>query len=243
MKKLFKFFSLIILALVIGGGIFLYLNFGSIAKNMAEKIATNALGVNVSISSLSVSLKDKTATVKGIKIANPSGFKNRHIMTISQVDVGLKAVSKTLIDFSNIAVSGTNVNLEVTQNGTNVTALKNKMASQPKKQTDNPIRVIIRSLTINQSTVTPTVTLLKTDIGSIVVPPVKLSGIGVRDNGVHAKEAVRQVIQAYLKQAESQISKEGLLINKDEIINRAKDKVNEKVNDTLKNITKDIKLF
>lgn len=219
------------------------MNFGSIAKNMAEKIATNALGVNVSISSVSVSLQDKKATVKGIKIANPSGFKNRHIIMISQVDVGLRAVSKSLIDFNDIAVSGTNVNLEVTQKGTNITALKQTMARQPKRQTDNPIRVIIRKVAINQSTVKPSVTLLKTDIGSINVPPVTLSGIGVRDNGVHAKEAVRQVIKAYLKQAERQISKEGLLIDKDEVINKAKDKLNETVNDTLKDITKDLKLF
>lgn len=245
MKKLFKFLSLIVLALVIGGGIFLYLNFGSIAKNMAEKIATNALGVNVSISSLSVSLKDKTATVKGIKIANPSGFKNRHIITVSEVDVGLKAFSKALINFNDIQVNGGVINLEITEKGTNLQALK-ELAGR-KKQRDSvgseAIRVIIEKMVINQSTINPSITLLNKDIGTIKLPAVRLSGIGTKSNGVLAKEAVSQILIEYIRAAEKQISKEGLLVDKDAVINKAKDKVNEKVNDSLKDITKDIKLF
>ena len=209
MKKIKKLILLTFLALLIGGGIFVYLNFGHWAKMQAEKIATNALGVKVSISSLDISLKEKKATVKGIRIANPPGFKKAHSIKIDAVSVSLREASRELIDFSNIQVSGTDVNLEVTEKGTNLQALKKLASSKKKEKTAGPIKVIVRKMTIGQSEVNPSVTLLNTDIGTIKVPPVRISGIGTKSNGVLAKEAVSQILLQYVRAAEREATKAG----------------------------------
>jgi len=201
--------------LVVIAGVFLYINFGNLAKNAAERIATNALGVNVSISSLSFSLKDKNATIKGVRISNPPGFKNAHTITADNIVIGLNTASKELIDFKDIQVNGTVINLEVTEKGTNLNALQ-KLTQQRKQKKavgSEQVRVIVRQMTINQSTINPSVTLLGRDIGSIKLPAVRVSGIGQNSNGALAQDAVRQIITQYLKAAERQAGREGILGN------------------------------
>lgn len=218
-----------IAVLLIVAGIFLYLNFGDLAKNTAEKIASNALGVKVTLSSLSVSLKEKKATIRGIKIHNPPGFKNTHIITADDMAIGLNTASRQLIDFKDIQVNGTVVNLEVTERGTNLQALK-KLAAQKKQKESigsEQIRVIVRNMVINESTINPSVTLLNRDIGSIKLPPVRVSGIGQNSNGALAQDAVSQVLVQYLKAAESQANREGLLKNADALVNDIKDSVDD----------------
>ena len=210
--SLSKITLIIISSLILMAGIFLYLNFGNIAKNKAEQIASNALGVKVELSSLSFSLKEKKATIKGIKIANPPGFRNQHIITADRMNIGLKTASRELIDFNDIQVGGTVINLEVTEKGTNLQALK-KLASQKKQKESagsEQVRVIVRKMVINESTINPSVTLLKKDIGSFKLPTVRVSGIGQNSNGAIAQDAVTQIAMVYLKAAEAEVRQQGL---------------------------------
>ncbi|HPF79100.1 MAG TPA: hypothetical protein PLF01_07380 [Alphaproteobacteria bacterium] len=224
-----KIILTIISSLIIAAGIFLYLNFGNLAKNAAEKIASNALGVNVSISSLQVSLKEKSVVVRGVKIANPPGFKKSYIMTTDEIDIGLKAASRQLIDFNDIQVHGTVVNLEVTEKGTNLQALKNLAAKKPQKESvaSEQVRVIVRKMVVNESTINPSITLLDRDIGSIDLPPVRISGIGTKSNGVLAREAVAQIIIQYLGQAETAARKAGAMGGADAVLDNVKGAVDD----------------
>ena len=235
--KFFKIFFSLLGLLIVAAGIFLYLNFGNLAKNTAEKIASNALGVKVTISSLNVSLKEKRVTINGVKIANPPKFKNRHIITANNIIIGLNTASRELIDFKDIRVNGTVVNLEVTERGTNLSALKKLIEQKKQKQSagSEQVRVIVRNMMINESTINPSVTLLNTDIGSIKLPSVRVSGIGQRDNGVLAEDAVRQIMVKYLKSAENQIRREGLLGNVDAVVKEVEDAVDD-VKNTLKGL-------
>lgn len=199
--------------LVLIGGVFVYLNFADIARRTTEKIASNALGVKVKISSMDISLKEKHVTVHGLKIGNPPGYKKSYAMTSDKIHIGLNTASKELIDFNDINAEGTVVNLEVTPKGTNLTDLKKLAQAKPQKDSvgSKQIRVIVQNMVIGASTLNPSVTLLNRDIGSINIPPVKLSGIGKRQNGVLAREAITQIITQYLSVAEKEASRQGYL--------------------------------
>lgn len=235
--KFIKLICALVGLLVIAAGVFLYLNFGSLVKNTAQKIASDALGVKVTISSLDISLKEKRVTVYNVKIANPPKFKNRHIITADNIVIGLNTASRQLIDFKDINVNGTVINLEVTERGTNLKALQKLTQAKKQKQSvgAEQIRVIVRNMVINQSTINPSVTLLSRDIGSIKLPAVRVSGIGQRDNGVIAQDAVRQVMMQYLKTAENKVRREGLLGNADAVIKEVEDAVDD-VKNTLKGL-------
>ena len=202
-----------VVLLVLIGGIFVYLNFGDLAKRAAEKIASDALGVTVKIASLDISLTDKKVSVNGLRIGNPPGYKKPYAMTSETIRIGLNTASKELIDFKDIQVEGSVVNLEVTEKGTNLGDLK-KLA-QAKKQKESvgseQIRVIVQNMVIGASTLNPSVTLLGGDLGSVNIPAVKLSGIGRKQNGVLARDAITQVITKYMSVAEKEAGSAGYL--------------------------------
>ncbi len=232
--KSIKSLSALVLGAVIIVGVFIYLNFGDLAKRAAEKIASDALGVGVNISSLDISLKEKRAVLSGLKINNPPGYKNRHIITADSIEIGLNTASKELIDFNDIQVNDVVVNLEVTPGGTNLQDLKK--LSQKKEQTESvgseQVRVIVRNMIINSSTVNPSVTLLGKDVAPIKIPSVRISGIGTRTNGALAKDAVSQILAQYLQAAEIHSRRAGLL----DVDGAVKD-----LGDAVDNATKDIK--
>lgn len=239
----------VLVLLLVAGGIFVYLNFGGLAKTLAERIATDALGVKVNIGSLDISLENRTAVVNNLTIANPPGYDGRHAMTAEKIVIGLNTASKQLIDFNDIDVIGSVVNLEVTPNGTNLTDLK-ELAMQKKQRESvgsEAIRVIVRKMAIGASTLNPRVTLLPgQDLGSIKIPAINLSGIGEKENGVLAKEAIIQVITKYIGVAQREANKAGMFkgLPTDELqkiqgglVEKAKDDV-EKLKGDIKNIFK-----
>lgn len=238
-----------VLLLVVAGGIFVYLNFGGLAKGLAEKIASDALGVKVRMTSLDISLENRSATVSNLRISNPPGYDGPHAMTAEKIVIGLNTASKQLIDFNDINVIGSVVNLEVTPNGTNLTDLKELAMQKKQKESvgSEAIRVIVREMGIGASTLNPRVTLLPgQDLGSIKIPPVNLSGIGEKDGGVLAKEAIVQVITKYIGVAQREANKAGMMkgLPTDELkkiqgglVDKAKDDVDQLKSD-IKNIFK-----
>ncbi len=239
----------VLVLLLVAGGIFVYLNFGGLAKTLAERIATDALGVTVNIGSLDISLEERTAVVNNLSIANPPGYDGRHAMTAEKIVIGLNTASKQLIDFNDINVIGSVVNLEVTPNGTNLTDLKELAMQKKQKESvgSEAVRVIVRKMAIGASILNPRVTLLPgQDLGSIKIPAINLSGIGERENGVLAKEAIIQVVTKYIGVAQREANKAGMMkgLPTEELqkiqgglVEKAKDDV-EKLKGDIKNIFK-----
>jgi len=200
--KSFMTVSSIAVALIFGGGVYLFMNFGSIAKNVTERVASDTLGVKVSIASLDVSLADKSASVKGLRIGNPDGFSKPHAMSIDNISVALNSVSRELLSFKDIEVGDTKVFLEVKEGGTNLQAIKDGMKTAPSEPKAEPkaegeaapLKVIIDRFALTNAQLHPSVTLLsEQDLKPIVVPDIILTGIGQKENGVLAREAIAQI--------------------------------------------------
>ena len=188
-------------ALMFGGGVYVLTQLNTLAKPVVEKIATQALGVRVSISVMDISLKEKRVDVGGIRIANPDGFSKPYALTVGNVQVGLRSVSEGLIDFENIDVRGADVFLEVKTDTTNLHTLKSGMKGAQDAPSDKePVKVIVRRFTLEEAQVNPSVTLLaEQDLNSVKVAPVRLNGIGVKENGILAREAVTQIMAPLLE--------------------------------------------
>lgn len=199
--------------LLVAGGVFLYLNFGDMVKRKAEQIASDAAGTSVRLSDLDASYENKKVTVSGIQIFNLPGYKTSHAVVVDKVDVVLESFSKELIVFKSVDVVDTNINLEVKEKTTNLTDLKNRAASRPKKESTQPQpKVIIRSLNISNSQIVPKITLLGREVSKpIQVPSVRLTGVGQRENGILARDAVKQILTQYLNVATKEANKQGLL--------------------------------
>lgn len=211
-KKSGKLKYAVLLAVFFAGG-YLYLNLGGLITRTAEKIASGALGVAVNIGSIDVSLADKNVTVNTLQIGNPPGYKNKYAITSEKIHIGLNTASKQLIDFKDIRVEGSVVNLEVNEHGSNLLDLKKLAAGKPQKESvgSEQVRVIVQNMVIGASTLNPSVTLLNREIKPIKMPALNISGIGKGGGGVAAGDAIVQILGKYINAAQSQASQAGML--------------------------------
>jgi hypothetical protein len=204
--------GMVVLAAVVVGGGFVYLNFGSILTQTAEKIASGALGVKVDIGAINVSLSDKKVTVNSIKIANPPGYSKPHAVTVDSVKIGLNTASKELIDFNDIQVKGSVVNLEVNEKGMNLNDLKALAARKEQKESagSEQVRVIVQHMVIDSTTINPSISILDREIKPIHMPAITFSKMG-SGSGMDANAAIEQVLTRYLSEVQKAAREGGML--------------------------------
>ncbi|MCB1556401.1 MAG: hypothetical protein KDJ15_03715 [Alphaproteobacteria bacterium] len=205
----------VFVAVIVLGGAFLYINLGNVAKALTEKIGTQTLGVRVSIDRMEVVPHEKRIEIGGLSIANPPGYQKPSILRVGTIRVVAESLSPDLLVFDEVTVDKTAIALEVGERGTNLSDLKKnlkpKAAADLKTDAGKPIKVIVKRLKITDSSVTPAVTLVKTDIAPITIPPIVLNGIGQKSNGVLASEAIAQVMDRLVQEATRAAATQGLL--------------------------------
>jgi hypothetical protein len=197
-------------AMLFGGGVYLFMNFGSIARTVSERVASETLGVDVDIGGVSVNWQQKAVTVSNVRVGNPPGYQGQHAATIETIYLKAHTLSDTLLNFQDVKVAGTQAYLEVRPDATNLTDIKKNVNAKAAagNQAAQQIKVIIESMRIESLTVNPNV-LLFTDqkMAPIKVPDVVLTGIGAKENGVLASEAIGQ-IWAHVAEEVSQAANE-----------------------------------
>ncbi len=209
---IFGFFVL----LLVGGGIYLYVNLNSLAQQLAESVASDAMGVPVRIGAMDISLEEKRIIVRNIAISNPAGYVNAHAVSIDKIEIAADTLSKAMLNFSLVGVDGTKVYLEVSQKGTNLGDLKKNIdrlqkGGTEKAQPASPIKVIVQKFSMTGARMKPSVTLIKRDLAEIGIPDITLTGIGEKQNGIVAQEAIGQIMSAVLKQFNETAGREGML--------------------------------
>lgn len=228
-KKKAGFFMpvfVVVLSVLVIGGVIVYLNYANFAKMAIEKMATRTLGVNVTLGDLAVDLKNMKVDVTDLRIANPQGYSKPYAATVEAIEIDLSQFEQTLVTFDTISVSGTAINLEVKENGTNLSAIRNNMNRKasasdvqqaPAAENDGgaaqkePVRVIIEQLLIDNAVLNPSSTLTGGDMASVILPDIVLRGIGRKENGVLASEAMAQILDYVTKVAVDAAARAGFL--------------------------------
>ena len=208
----------LLFVLILAGGIYLYMNLGILAKSMSENIASKTLGVPVNIGSMSIDIPAKTVKVEKLEIANPKGFKTPHALTVDSISISASSLSRDLLVFDNISVTGTKAYVAVTNAGTNFNEIRKNVAlnnqkkqQQAAKEPEEKIKVIIKDLIIAESTLTPALLLEDVDVGNIKVSTIEMSGIGEKQNGVLASEAIAQIWEEISDEFNTSAAKAGML--------------------------------
>lgn len=197
------------------GGIFLYMNFGSIAKSMTEKIATRTLGVTVSISQMDISLQEKKAMVRGVRIANPSGYDAGHSVYLKGVEVELGGITEELITINRIVIDSSDINVEAKEGGINLDKIRKYAKTQaPKKDPNAPQRkVIIKRFELEGAAIHPIIKQAGSNLPDVNLPPLTMTGIGQKTNGVLASEAISQIWSHVSQKATQTALQSGVLDN------------------------------
>ncbi|MDH5722473.1 MAG: hypothetical protein OEY94_04015 [Alphaproteobacteria bacterium] len=205
----------VIVFLFIGGAIYLYVNMNSLLADLIEDVGSDALGVEVTVGDVDVIIEDKKITVSDIRVGNPKGYKRAEAIKIGSIVIAAESLASDLLVFDRVEVNGTSVNLEVKQGGTNLGDIKKYIeqntpqSSQPTSQTD--VKVIVRNVHVRKAQLNPSVMLLDKDLAYVNVPDIHVRGVGERENGVVAQEAVEQVLAAVIVELNKAASHAGFL--------------------------------
>lgn len=182
------------------------MNVGSLVKVTVEKIASDTLGVPVTLATLEMNPAEKTVIVTGLNVGNPPGFTKPVSFTIGKIGITAESFSPALLVFEKIDVESTDINLEIVENATNLSMLSssaNKQAAAPDTaaaQQVQPPKVIIRQLVFNGMTLNSSA-VTGGDLPAISVSGLHMTGIGEKENGVLASEAITQVLETVTRTA------------------------------------------
>ncbi len=191
-----------VLALLVIGFVALYLNLGSIAKTIAEKVGSETMGVKVSIGKIDIDGIEKSVTISNIKIANPDGYSKPYAMKLGLINIALDSFSKELLVFNDVSVKDAEIFLEVNKNGTNLSALKKYIDQNTSTSTDakkevkastEAPEVILKHFLLSGTQLHPTVTLIGGDLKTVTLPDIKLTGVGEKQGGTSARSVIAKL--------------------------------------------------
>lgn len=186
------------------------LYFATLAKKTVEKVAEKALGVEVSISTLEIDFRAKSVVVSGLNIGNPPGFKTAvPALQFPTIRIAADSLTRDHLILDEITVTGTVINLEVTENTTNLTALYDKLRSRDPAKAQKKPQVTIRKLNIEKALLQPTA--LGQPLDPVTMPDISITDIGQGQNGVPAQQAMAQVAAHLIKVSINAAAKNGFL--------------------------------
>jgi len=225
MKKII----LAIIVLLAAGGFYAYSHLGGAVKSIIESAGTQAMGTKVSVGGLDVSLASETASISGISVANPAGFKGDFLKTKS-VSATLGGVENKIVTIKEIVVDGMTVTYEIGPGGTNFDALKKNLktasstapsakpsaasAASNGSAEKGGYDVIIQQLKIINAQVIPSIAQGILSIGGkskpVSLPEIIVTNIGSKSNPATPEQVAKQVMDHVLAVSSGAAAKFGL---------------------------------
>lgn len=185
-----KSIMLAAMGLVVILGASLLLNLNSVVKSLIETAGTKALGTDVRVSSLDISLAKKSARMTGLSVANPEGFKSAHFLVAKEISVALGDMTDKTVTVREVVVDGMAVTYELGAGGSNIDAIKKSMNAAASSGNNSKGRkarqgksVVIEKIRVLHAQLIPSVAGFE--------KPVNLPEIVVSNIGSQAKPATQ----------------------------------------------------
>ncbi|MDX2480519.1 MAG: AsmA family protein [Desulfuromusa sp.] len=208
MKVLFKLFIvLLVVVAVVVAGAFFYVD--SIAKKAIEQGGEMALGVPTNLDAVHISLLGGEASLNGLQIANPSGFKAQTFMQLGQgeIAVSLGSLLGDTIKVPQVKLSNIRINLEQSGKKNNVEPIlaraksmsSQKGTSAPQPAAKDGKKFIIEYFLLDDVQVDASLDLLgQASSVNLVLPKIELRNLGAEEQGLPMPELIQKVVQAVL---------------------------------------------
>ncbi len=228
----------ILLLVVVGLGVYVVMNSGSLLKTAVETYGPKYLGVDVRLDSADISLTEGTGELRGLVIGNPEGFDGPHAFSLGAIKLGLDPMSQSesLIRVRTIEIDAADLAMIAKGRNTNLQALMDNLSSDSpgesapaEESTGTEPQIIIENFAFTNAR-----TSLSSDIlGDKVVeiPDIRLTGIGEKSQGVTIQEALKQLFRPIVQASTEALAKESL--NVDELKENAEERLDKELNERL----------
>jgi len=229
----------IVLLIVVGLGIYLVMNSGSLIRTAVETLGPKYLGVDVTLGSAEISLTDGTGELRDLVIGNPAGFDGPHAFSLGLVRLGIDpaAQSESLIVIREILVDAADLAIVARGKQTNLQTIMAHLEGDGSKTSSGAEAESADSgpkMIIDHFAFTNAHTSLDSDLigqRSVSIPDVVLDGVGRKSEGVTVREALKQLLQPIVRASTQALAGAGL--NVDELKANAREKVDTELKERL----------
>jgi hypothetical protein len=197
------------------GFLLVYMNISRISKAGIEQLASNALGVPVTIEEMVVEPKDLRVTVSGLKIANPEGYETPYAMETQQILIEGESFSKKKLVFNKMSFTGTTVYLSVNDQTSNLSELEENLpeeepsATEEKAEAPGP-KIVVHDLSIRDAKLVPSESLKELGVKEVRLPPIQ-GAIGEQEDGVSPERAMTEVTGIIMEVATKRAVRAGIM--------------------------------
>jgi hypothetical protein len=235
-KSLIAGIFLILLVGIAGAGYYLTQGIDGFVKTMIERVGSDTTKTAVNVQEVKISLANGSGQLGGLTIANPTGFSQANLFTMSDISIAIDTASLTrdVHVIKEITVTEPIILVEQAGTKTNLQALMSGMDSQTAASAESTettsnkpsdIRIAVNEINFLSGKV-----LLKSDIlgeRTLTLPSIALRDIGSSEQGL-APEALGQAIAAQLiGQIRDAVSKELKALARKEAERKLKEKLGE----------------
>lgn len=231
MKKIILIVVLLIIA-AIGGGIYYVLtNLDSLVKQAIETYGSQATHTAVRVKSVNIQLKQASASIAGLTVANPSGFSSANAFSLGQVAtrLNISKMSKEHIVIDEVLIKAPEVFYEMNaEKKTNLNIIKGNLgggsaktpASKTESKTGKQPILTIHKFVFADAALHAMLVPLNNKKYDLKIPSFQLVNLSGTPEQIS-----RQVMNQFIDHARAEIRKKGI----DAELDKAKAKAKEKL--------------
>lgn len=176
-----------------------------LGRKAIEALASQKLGVQVTLASFEMDVGNKIIEVRGLTIANPAQYDEPVAIKIGLIRVDVDTLSQELIVLDQILIDDAVINIVVTEQDTNMMVLRqnvknsaeaDKKRAVEQKTKSKQSKIIIHDFRLNNARLNPSGKLMGTmlELEPVTLKNITISGIGEKANGVLVADAIAQIM-------------------------------------------------
>ncbi|MBU3070049.1 hypothetical protein KOI40_09460 [Aestuariicella sp. G3-2] len=217
-------------------------NLDQMIKTVVEESGSEVLGTEVRLESSKITLKEGRGELHNLTIANPPGFSQDSAFSLGEIalDIDLKSLGGDVIVLNEVLVSDahllveekalTQINVQTLMDNVKKNTASGKgsntsgeQAADSESMPAEETKLAIEKFTLQGINMR----IITAEWGerSLTLPPLQLTNLGSRDNGLTPEEMTQAIIKPVLAKAEKAA--------KDELQDLAKEKAEEKLKEKL----------
>lgn len=206
--------AIVVLVLVVAAVIWkVGANLDGIVAGMIEEVGTDVLKTRVTVSAVSLDLKEGKAVISGLTVANPPGYSPSNLLEVAtvEVDLAFNSLPSNALNIQAVNIRNPVIIYEGDANGgSNLqTVLDNMEEDAPVTSGDNStpggsnhdeFKLIIDSLTFSGGRVTASSALKPGEVIEFELSDIRMKDIGRAEGGVTTDAVAEMVVRKLLRQ-------------------------------------------
>lgn len=196
MKLGFKTGFLVLVLVLVGTVFYFLVNLGDQIKTAVEEAGSAVAGVTVTLASAEVKPAKGIATLRGLTVGNPPGFKTANAFDLGEITVAVDAatITKDLVIVNEVAVQDPRITYEIGADGGNIEIIANN--AERFAGGGAGAKFIIEHLYLRGGTLVVSAAALGGRTMTFHLPEIHLTDIGKDQGGANSTEIAAKVLAA-----------------------------------------------